>query len=433
MKKKLIKEYSCASDNQPVSQRDLDELERYLDKVWKDVGIDIDFTRHFLDRVNDSRNGRQITTCELQDLFKKSYEKYADMIAKHKGGNWEAVLNSMKTQINVPFALEWNRRDRVLELIAKTVMRKKNFMTPDKKLTVENVGFGIGQVSPVGGFESIDDVSNDPFNIEDPQVVQNINGFLAQAAKRTFINPYYPLQHAWNKLSMIGLTFPLKGIDLSGDKGVVFLPLTRFGGRFGVGENGEWLNDDGISHKIPGGLSLKVEYESNNGEYTLNMAIVNKDNDCVSMAEDSVPFPHDPTFAADQDSESLFDEYSLTEAAKTDQDWRDLIARHVERHASYGDKIDIANEKMKNMINSLSTLMKEIQARKKAGKDASKLIERHKKTLARIDAMKDTIKDLRDAANKAGARVRATATKMQQWKRDQMKRNRSRSTRPKTR
>ena len=29
-------------------------VEKYLDKVWAKVGIDVEFTRHFMDRVNDA-------------------------------------------------------------------------------------------------------------------------------------------------------------------------------------------------------------------------------------------------------------------------------------------------------------------------------------------------------------------------------------------
>ena len=47
----------------------------------------------------------------------------------------EAVIKDMKTDINVPFVLNLRRGE--LELVAKTVMRKKNFKTPDRELAVE--------------------------------------------------------------------------------------------------------------------------------------------------------------------------------------------------------------------------------------------------------------------------------------------------------
>ena len=45
------------------------------------VGIDVEFTRHFLDRVNDERNKKPIST-ELIGLFKKTYKKHGKKIPK---------------------------------------------------------------------------------------------------------------------------------------------------------------------------------------------------------------------------------------------------------------------------------------------------------------------------------------------------------------
>ena len=36
-----------------ITKSDLDAIEKYADKIFAKVGIDIEFTRHFLDRVND--------------------------------------------------------------------------------------------------------------------------------------------------------------------------------------------------------------------------------------------------------------------------------------------------------------------------------------------------------------------------------------------
>ena len=35
-----------------VSKSDLDQIEKYADKLFASLGIDVEFTRHFLDRVN---------------------------------------------------------------------------------------------------------------------------------------------------------------------------------------------------------------------------------------------------------------------------------------------------------------------------------------------------------------------------------------------
>ena len=117
---------------QQLSKQDLDGVEKYADRLYKSVGIDVEFTRHFLDRVNDVRNKKQITVAELIRLFKQSYKKYGKKIAQ-LGPDAEAVLNDMQTDVNMPFALKWDGKE--LDLIAKTVMRKTNFATSNQKLS----------------------------------------------------------------------------------------------------------------------------------------------------------------------------------------------------------------------------------------------------------------------------------------------------------
>lgn len=117
---------------QEITKQDLDGVEKYADRLYKAVGIDVEFTRHFLDRVNDTRNKKQITVAELIRLFKQSYKKYGKKIAK-LGPDAEAVINDMQTDVNMPFVLKWDGKE--LDLVAKTVMRKKDFKTPDTKLS----------------------------------------------------------------------------------------------------------------------------------------------------------------------------------------------------------------------------------------------------------------------------------------------------------
>lgn len=117
-----------------VTQQQLDALEKVLDQVFSKVGIDIEFTRHFIDRVNDERNVKPITIKELAMLFKKEFIKYGKPIAQ-LGPDAQAVMKDLESDINIPFALEWNGKE--LELIAKTVMRKKNFKTPNPEFPVE--------------------------------------------------------------------------------------------------------------------------------------------------------------------------------------------------------------------------------------------------------------------------------------------------------
>jgi hypothetical protein len=123
----------------PITQSQLDALERVADKVFGKLGIDIDFTRHFLDRVNDERNRKQITVRELGQLFGKEYHRWGSDISKMKVDS-QAVMKDLSTELNIPFVL--NKDGKGKSLVAKTVMRKKNFSTPDRELPVESVEAG---------------------------------------------------------------------------------------------------------------------------------------------------------------------------------------------------------------------------------------------------------------------------------------------------
>ena len=116
-----------------VTQAMLDKLEQYLDALFGKLDMDVEFTRHFLDRVNDPRNKQQITLKELAILFKDAYTKYGKRIAQ-MGPDAEAVIKDMRSDVNVPFVLNWDSRNQELDLVAKTVMRKKDFRTPDTEL-----------------------------------------------------------------------------------------------------------------------------------------------------------------------------------------------------------------------------------------------------------------------------------------------------------
>ena len=123
-----------AADEKQIKKSDLDQVEKYADRIFASLGIDVEFTRHFLDRANDKRNVKQITPSELTRLFKQSFKKYGKKIAQ-LGPDAEGVINDMKTDINMPFVL--NLKGGVLELVAKTIMRKKNFQTSGPKMSFE--------------------------------------------------------------------------------------------------------------------------------------------------------------------------------------------------------------------------------------------------------------------------------------------------------
>ena len=117
-----------------VSQSDLDQVERYADKLFAKVGLDVEFTKHFLQRVNDTRNKKPITSAELVRLFRQEYQKHGLTIGELPA-EAEAVMKDMETDINVPFKIVLNK-DGDLDLIAKTIMRKPDFKTSNQTFDV---------------------------------------------------------------------------------------------------------------------------------------------------------------------------------------------------------------------------------------------------------------------------------------------------------
>ena len=118
-----------------ISQSELNQVEKYLDKVWARVGIDVEFTKHFHDRVNDERNIKPISTAEVIKIFRQVYKKFGKQIASLPDGV-NVLFKDMQTDINVPVVLKYDKRNKEIDMISKTVMRKKNFKTRTKRYSV---------------------------------------------------------------------------------------------------------------------------------------------------------------------------------------------------------------------------------------------------------------------------------------------------------
>jgi hypothetical protein len=110
-----------------VTSRDLKAVEDNADALFSDVGVDIDFSDHFIDRVNDPRNGKEIEPVELNSLFVKTRNKYGDYI-KNMPLDSEKVIKDVQTDINIPLvAADKTKAGKIVR--AKTIMRKKDFLS----------------------------------------------------------------------------------------------------------------------------------------------------------------------------------------------------------------------------------------------------------------------------------------------------------------
>ena len=116
--------------DEDVSQKQIQDLEKFADRLLAKYDVDIEFTRHFADRMNDGRNNPKISIPELQRVFKKIARNKAMSIKQN--GDSEVVLKDMQADLNLPVVIKYNKRDSEFEVINKTIMRKKNFKTSNK-------------------------------------------------------------------------------------------------------------------------------------------------------------------------------------------------------------------------------------------------------------------------------------------------------------
>ena len=118
----------CLSED--VTQKQLADLEKFADRLLAKFDVDVEFTRHFADRMNDSRNKPAVTIAELQRLFKKIAKNKAKNIRQNPDS--EAVIKDLQTDLNLPVVINYDRNKDEFEVINKTIMRKKDFGTTSK-------------------------------------------------------------------------------------------------------------------------------------------------------------------------------------------------------------------------------------------------------------------------------------------------------------
>jgi nicotinamide-nucleotide adenylyltransferase len=104
-----------------IVKSELDQVEKYADSQLSPEDIELGKeTDHFFQRLNDPRNGKEISAPELTGFFKrlaKHKKRFIEFLNKYK----EFVVLDKRTNINIPFMKVANK------LIAKTIMRKPDF------------------------------------------------------------------------------------------------------------------------------------------------------------------------------------------------------------------------------------------------------------------------------------------------------------------
>ena len=102
-----------------------------------------------------------------------------------------------------------------------------------------------------------------PSEIQNPKVLRALNAYVGAIANMEYILPEHALNKLKEKLGRLGFAFGAIP-EMTEKSGSFNLPLTKFGGRFGKDldtPTDEFLDDDGISHMVEGGLALKIQYE----------------------------------------------------------------------------------------------------------------------------------------------------------------------------
>lgn len=117
------------------TKKQLKAFEAYVDRMFDKYDIDFDLTgKHFADRLNDERNTPKIDPKELASMIMKIYNNKGSKIKEMKG--LEAVINDISSDLNMPVIVKYDAKNKEFDVIAKTIMRKKNFRTPDKKIKI---------------------------------------------------------------------------------------------------------------------------------------------------------------------------------------------------------------------------------------------------------------------------------------------------------
>ena len=170
-----------------MSQSDLASVEKYADKELSPV--DVDFTKHFFDRLNDPRNIKPISSAELIGFFKRLARKkneLTDFLTKYR----EVVASDNRTNINIPLV---QMSDKI---IAKTIMRKKDFQTPDPKIELQEEGCGcIHTVQPTNFKEALASLTkymlDQDYNIEPLPKLRIVNSDVENAENILGKTAYY--------------------------------------------------------------------------------------------------------------------------------------------------------------------------------------------------------------------------------------------------
>jgi len=128
------------SDIFEMSQEEIGSIESEIKKSFVSIGIIINFSKHFGDRVVDGAVDEKgysrdnVTSDELFEVFRKLKKHYKSIFAEAgnfndevKRGEFQGVIMDVFKKINIPFTLDFNKTKGKYVLTCKTIMKKDNF------------------------------------------------------------------------------------------------------------------------------------------------------------------------------------------------------------------------------------------------------------------------------------------------------------------
>lgn len=122
----LVQEDMCPL----ITKSQMKKFEKVVDDLFKRFKMDFNFTAHFRERMSDPRNKPCIDIKELASIITKIYKKQGKSIKDVAGA--EAVVKDLQTDLNIPVAVKYDSRNDEFDVVMKTIMRKKDFKTPNK-------------------------------------------------------------------------------------------------------------------------------------------------------------------------------------------------------------------------------------------------------------------------------------------------------------
>ncbi|MDA8978376.1 hypothetical protein N9F67_00735 [bacterium] len=182
-----------------ITKGDVEFVDNMADRKLAPIEIDLS-GNHFFDRLNDPRNYPDISVEELEDFFDKlsdEKEEFIEFLQQYK----DVVVKDTETNINIPFMKMANKA------IAKTVMRKKNFQTPDKILPLQEIATG-----------SYDGETTIQSRYIINQLKDNLGVYYEEELKRKLRDKKYTLEFKLNPVEPEGLDYAPYLIDAAGGK-----------------------------------------------------------------------------------------------------------------------------------------------------------------------------------------------------------------------